>query len=84
MSRIGHRSYRVLTILGLGFLSVSLGTQVAKAQTLYGHMQVVTQDMLNRESSFKCRLTALLWLCPTSSARLARLRPEWLGYHQIV
>ena len=48
MSRIGYRAYRVLTIFGLGFLSVSLGTHVAKAQTVYGDMQVVTQDMLNR------------------------------------
>ncbi len=48
MSRIGYRAFRVLTILGLGLLSVSLGIHVAKAQTLYGDMQVVTQDMLNR------------------------------------
>ncbi len=44
MSRIGYRAYRVLTILGLGFLSVSLGTHVAQAQTLYGDMQVPCDD----------------------------------------
>ncbi len=48
MSRIGYRAYRALTILSLGFLLVSLGTHVAKAQTLYGDMQVVTQDMMDR------------------------------------
>ncbi|MFB3112143.1 MAG: quinonprotein alcohol dehydrogenase, partial [Gemmatimonadales bacterium] len=49
MSRIGIRAYRTLTVLGLGFLLGSLGTQVANAQTrVYGDMQVVTQDMLNR------------------------------------
>ncbi len=48
MSRIACRAYRALTILGLGFLLVSLGTHVANAQTMYGDMQTVTQDMLNR------------------------------------
>lgn len=53
MSRIGYRAYKALTFLSLGFLSIMLAATVAKAQevgsgTLYGDMQVVTQDMLNR------------------------------------
>ena len=53
MSRIGYRSFRVLTILGLGFLLASFAATATKAQevksaTLYGDLQVVTQDMLNR------------------------------------
>jgi PQQ-dependent dehydrogenase (methanol/ethanol family) len=49
MSRIAYRAYSALIVFSLGFLSVSLGSQVAQAQaTVYGDMQVVTQDMMNR------------------------------------
>ncbi len=53
MSRIGHRAYRVLAVLGFVFLLTAFTAAVPQAQevkggTLYGDMQIVTQDMLNR------------------------------------
>ena len=48
MDLIANRVSGVLTGLLVGLVSVSFGAQVASGQTMYGDMQTVTQDMLNR------------------------------------
>ncbi len=93
MSRIGYRAYRALTILALGFLLGSPGTHVAKAQTLYGDMQVVTQDMMNRaagdgnnflHTNGNYNQTRYYPAGQINAGNVHKLRPAWIFQTEIV
>ena len=93
MSRIGIRAYGTLTVLGLGFLLVSLGTHVANAQTLYGDMQVVTQDMLNRaagdgnnflHTNGNYEQTRYYPASQINTGNVHKLRPAWIFQTEVV
>ncbi|MCH8001202.1 MAG: PQQ-dependent dehydrogenase, methanol/ethanol family [Proteobacteria bacterium] len=93
MSRIGIRAYRTLTVLGLGFLLVSLGTHVANAQTLYGDLQVVTQDMLNRaagdgnnflHTNGNYEQTRYYPASQINTGNVHKLRPAWIFQTEVV
>ncbi|MCH7793802.1 MAG: PQQ-binding-like beta-propeller repeat protein [Proteobacteria bacterium] len=93
MSRIGIRAYGTLTVLGLGFLLVSLGTHVANAQTLYGDMQVVTQDMLNRaagdgnnflHTNGNYEQTRYYPARQINVSNVHKLRPAWIFQTEVV
>ena len=93
MSRIGIRAYGTLTVLGLGFLLVSLGTHVANAQTLYGDLQVVTQDMLNRaagdgnnflHTNGNYEQTRYYPASQINTGNVHKLRPAWIFQTEVV
>jgi PQQ-dependent dehydrogenase (methanol/ethanol family) len=93
MNLITKRVSGVLTGLVIGLASASFGVQEAGAQTLYGDMQTVTQDMLSRAGSDGNNFlhtngnydqTRFYPAAQINTGNVHKLRPAWIFQTEIV
>jgi len=93
MKFITDRVSGVLTGLLIGLVAVSFGMQVAGAQTMYGDMQTVTQDMLDRaagdgnnflHTNGNYNQTRYYPAAQVNTNNVHKLRPAWIFQTEIV
>ena len=98
MSHIGNRAFRALTVSGLGFVMAAFAATATKAQevqngTLYGDMQVVSQDMLSRaagdgnnflHTNGNYAQTRYYPASQINTGNVHKLRPAWIFQTEVV